>query len=354
MKDSVFDTLFLPFSAGDLDWPKSEKALFLRARMGDALKDIGPAAIDVVQSFAPHAAPLANAGFQPLRKPADESGRYPLVLVLPSRQREEARALLATAFAHAAPGGTVIACQSNTEGARTLESDMERLAGTVSSRSKHKARAVWAVADRRRLDFELIAEWRILDAPRPIGDGRFVSRPGLFAWDRVDAGTALLAANLPATLKGRAADLGAGYGALADALLARAPGISELDLYEAEDRALELCRQNLAPYLLPKDGGATKLQFFWSDVTRGLERRDYDVIVSNPPFHEGRADRADIGQAFIRAAAQGLKPDGEFWLVANRHLPYEATLGEHFPSVATVTENEGYKVLRAIKRRMPR
>ncbi|MBA5777604.1 class I SAM-dependent methyltransferase [Stappia sp. F7233] len=349
MKDPVLETLFLPFSAGDLDWPEGEKVLFLRARMSDALKDATAGTVDIVQSFAPHAVSLEKAGFEVKRQLQDENARYPLVLVLPPRQREEARTLLATAFAHAAPGGMVVACQSNTEGARTLEHDIERLAGAAASRSKHKARAVWATADRARLDFELIAEWRLLDAPRPIGDGRFVSRPGLFAWDRLDAGTATLAANLPASLKGRAADLGAGYGALADALLARAPKITALDLYEAEDRALELCRQNLAPYLLPTDGSARDLQFYWRDVTTGLVRRDYDVIVSNPPFHEGRADRADIGQAFIRAAAFGLKPGGEFWLVANRHLPYEATLGEHFASVTTVAESEGYKVIRAAR-----
>ena len=68
-------------------------------------------------------------------------------------------------------------------------------------------------------------EWRDLDAPRAIVDGRFTSRPGVFAWDRIDPASALLAKHLPADLAGRGADLGAGWGYLATEVLARAPEV---------------------------------------------------------------------------------------------------------------------------------
>ena len=80
-------------------------------------------------------------------------------------------------------------------------------------------RVFWARRDDTRIDADLRAQWRQADAPRPILDGRFLSRPGVFAWNRVDAGSALLAEHLPGDLRGSAADLGAGWGFLADALL---------------------------------------------------------------------------------------------------------------------------------------
>ena len=43
-----------------------------------------------------------------------------------------------------------------------------------------------------------------------------------------------------------AADLGAGYGYLADALLMKCAGITTLAVYEAEHRALQLAKTNLA------------------------------------------------------------------------------------------------------------
>ena len=80
----------------------------------------------------------------------------------------------------------------------------------------------------------------------PIVGGRFISRPGLFAWDRIDPASALLAEQLPPDLAGVAADLGAGTGYLAPEVLRAAPAVAALDLYEAEARALELARTNLA------------------------------------------------------------------------------------------------------------
>ena len=53
----------------------------------------------------------------------------------------------------------------------------------------------------------------------------------------------------------------------------------------------------------------------------------------NPPFHDGGTEDQALGQAFIRRAAEALRPGGTLWLVANRHLPYEATLSAAFKTV---------------------
>ena len=94
---------------------------------------------------------------------------------------------------------------------------------------------------------------------------------------------------------------------------------------------------------------SARLDFRWHDVTGGLPDR-YDFIVSNPPFHtQSRADRPDIGQRFITAAAAALKPGGRLWLVANRHLPYEQTLNDQFGEVRVAGERDGFKVIAAVK-----
>ena len=54
---------------------------------------------------------------------------------------------------------------------------------------------------------------------------------------------------------------------------------------------------------------------------------------------------------FIRAAAGGLRSGGIFYMVANRHLPYEATLKDVFAHVEMIADEGGYKVIRAIKRK---
>lgn len=340
--DAPLQALMLPFADGTLAWP-DDGALFLRARDGWPLHERALPGLVCEQSFKPDADALQRSGFE-LRVPDDT--RYPLVLVLPPRQRDEARALFAQALARLQPGGTVVASMANDAGAKSGEADLARIAGPVASRSKHKCRVFWAQPQADGGNAELAAQWRTLDAPRRILDGRFLSRPGVFAWDRVDAASALLAEHLPGDLTGRAADLGAGYGYLSVELLRRCPGVTALDLYEAEARALDLARENLAPF-----ADRVVLGFRWHDVTAGVPDR-YDVIVSNPPFHaQGNTARPDIGRAFIAAAAQALVPGGRLWLVANRHLPYEQVLDASFGSVRIVAQRDGFKVVEAVRSR---
>jgi 16S rRNA (guanine1207-N2)-methyltransferase len=344
LRDDPLETLFLPLLDGHLQWPDGG-ALFIRARAGASLRARSWPGLICQQTFQPDAAALERSGLRVLTQDLDTAtGSYPLVMVLPPRQRDEARALLARAVRLTSPGGRVLACASNNEGARSCEADLERIAGPLSTLTKNKCRAFWSAPLEGPRDAGLADQWPQLDAPRPIADGRFVSRPGVFAWDRIDIASQLLAEQLPPNLTGRAADLGAGFGYLSVQLLERCAGIAALDAYEAERRALDLARRNLAAF-----ESRAEIRYCWQDVTAGLAER-YDVIVCNPPFHtHARADRPDVGRRFIAAAAQALQPGGRLWMVANRHLPYEAALGAGFERVRTVTQQHGYKIVEAVK-----
>lgn len=340
--DPALDALLHPFLRGDLSWPQG-RIRFLRARDGAALQQFPLDHLICEQSFKPEADVLARSGLW-VEEGTDDTATpsASLVLVLPPRQRDEARALLARAYSLLEEGGLLVASVPNNEGAKTCEQDLASLAGLSGTTSKFHSRVFWTQRGAHAVDETRLAQWRTLDAPRKILGGRFLSRPGVFAWDRIDAASALLIENLPRDLSGHAADLGAGYGYLSSELLSRCPGITALDAYEAEARALSLARTNLRDATVP-------VSFHWHDVTAGLPNR-YDTLIMNPPFHgQGRGDRPDIGQRFIAVAAESLNPGGRLWLVANRHLPYEAVLDERFGNVRTVAERGGFKVVEAIK-----
>ncbi|MEG2940791.1 MAG: class I SAM-dependent methyltransferase [Thermomonas sp.] len=344
-RDIALDALMHPFAEGALRW--SANALFLRAREGAALHARGGLqGLACTQPFKPEADRLQRIGVDLVDEDALPAGKYPLVLVLPPRQREEARALLARACTAVAPGGIVIASVANDEGAKSREADLKQLAGGLSVISKHHCRVFWT-SPNGAFAPALLAQWAKADARRNVispnvPDGSFMSRPGVFAWDRVDAASAMLADALPNDLRGRVADFGAGWGYLSMQVLARCANVASLDLYEADARSLALARANLAD-------ASVATQFHWHDVAAGVAER-FDAIVCNPPFHAlGRGDRPDIGRAFIAAAATALKPGGRLWLVANRHLPYEHALGEGFAQVCTLAQNAGFKIVEATK-----
>jgi 16S rRNA (guanine1207-N2)-methyltransferase len=164
------------------------------------------------------------------------------------------------------------------------------------------------------------------------------SWPGVFAWDRIDTGSLLLAEHLPA-LKGAGVDLGCGYGALSTVVL-RSPAVTALRLIDLDRRAIEAAQRNVVD---------TRAGFDWADVRTLETRGDLDFVIMNPPFHDGGAEDRALGQAFIRQAAAMLKRGGTLWMVANRHLPYESELKTAFKRVSPLEEGGGSKLFEAVK-----
>ena len=200
--DAALQALLLPFIDGiPAVAVRRGGALFLRARDGWPLHQRAWPGLVCEQSFKPEADALERSGFTLVGDAATDS-RHPLVLVLPPRQRDEARALFARALARCAPGGRVVACLGNNEGAKSGEADLARIAGPVGSLSKNKCRVFWTAPLDGPADPGTGAAMARGRCTAPIVDGRFLSRPGVFAWDRIDPASALLAEHLPADLAG--------------------------------------------------------------------------------------------------------------------------------------------------------
>ena len=293
----------------------------------------------IEQSFQPLHAALRSEGLDTTTAPGSPAE---IVIVLLPRSRHEGRALLARAVREVAPGGLVVGAALNEEGARSAEKDLAALLPLAGQLSKAHGRAFWTVSRPPVLPEAtqaLVAGWLAADEPRFDAATGTWQRPGVFNEGRLDAGSALLIEHLPPTLRGALADLGAGSGLLSMAVLDHSPGVQSIDLFEAEDRALDLARRNLAE-------ARVTVRFHWHDVAAGVPGR-FDAVVSNPPFHVGSRGVPALGRAFIAAAAHALKRDGQFLMVANRHLPYEDALREVFGRGELLAEQAGFKVYRA-------
>jgi 16S rRNA (guanine1207-N2)-methyltransferase len=295
----------------------------------------------------PHPDLIGSLAWQPLKPLADlcaaagmamaeePQGKFPTVLFLPGKSKEETLAGFARAHDFLSPGGTLIAALANTAGAARFEKELSMAAPLLFSVSKNKCRA-FAVGNAEPWDAAALAAWRGLARSRLIPGTAFTVVPGVFSATHIDPGSALLAQHLPPSLRGEVADLGAGWGFLSHAALGKCPNISRIDLFEADSRALACARKNIT-------GPA---EFHWHDVTSGLPRK-YDHILTNPPFHTGQARDIGLGHAFLTAAARSLKHGGSLHLVANRQLPYEAHLESLGLRPRLLAETGGFKIITA-------
>ena len=318
-----FARLSLALETGALDLPADGRIAVYRPRIGDDLSALPQDRVVALTGFKPDQDHFA------LRYSVVPEPPYAAAIVCLPRSRESGRALIARAAAEVAPGGWIAVDGQKTDGIDTALKDLRGRVDLSASLSKAHGKLASFLAGPD------LSDW--LAQPHQV-DG-FQTLPGIFSADGPDRGSVLLAAALPAKLGGKVADLGAGWGFLAAEILKR-PGVKKLDLVEAEADALDCARVNITD---------PRARFHWADATSWRPETLLDVVVMNPPFHAGREADPSLGAAFIRTARRMLAPSGELWLVANRHLPYDAVLAESFLEVRDVAGDGGFRVIQAIK-----
>ena len=299
--------------------------------MRHAVYGLPPADLAEVPGDAVQLSPLIP-GASRLEDLSDNSLDAATVLAPPGTV--ERRYVLAQILRALGPGGRMVALAPKDRGGTRLAKELTTFGCAAADQPRRHHRI--CTAERPR-DPAGLAEAIDAGGPRHVDNLALCTQPGVFSWNRLDPGTALLLSTLPA-LKGRGADFGCGLGVLSRAVLA-SDAVTAMTLVEIDRRAVEMARRNVA------DARATIL---WADIrTPGIVPDRLDFIVTNPPFHEGGAEDSSLGRTFIARAAEVLRPGGTLWLVANAHLPYEATLREAFRAVTVAGQAQGYRVYEA-------
>jgi 16S rRNA (guanine1207-N2)-methyltransferase len=270
----------------------------------------------------------------------DEAAPHSLdgIIILGPPGTIERRYAIALALRALKPGAPLMVLAPKDKGGSRLAQDLKTLgcAFEESARRHHRICVTQGPGDAAAVA-AAIAD----GAPRLDPAMGLWTQPGVFSWNRIDPGSALLVANMP-PLGGRGADLGCGLGVLSHAALA-SPKVKSLLMIDLDRRAVECCKRNVAD---------ERASFMWLDarrVPKTLQTNALDFVVMNPPFHEGGHENQALGQSFIQSAAAMLRTGGALWLTANRHLPYETILKPLFKRVTLVTEAGGFKIFQAQK-----
>lgn len=161
---------------------------------------------------------------------------------------------------------------------------------------------------------------------------------GVFARGGLDPAAVLLATAMEVATTDRILDLGCGNGVVGMVAARLAPQ-GHVWLVDTNTEAVALTRRNIERNAIPN---ATVLA---SDSTAAVATQRFDVVVCNPPFHEGGREVRELGQRFINDAVNVLGPRGRCFIVANRFLAYEATMRDSLRDVHEVAGDKRYKVL---------
>lgn len=163
--------------------------------------------------------------------------------------------------------------------------------------------------------------------------------PGVFSRDGLDVGSQLLLSTLTPHTKGKVLDVGCGAGVLAATLASHSPKV-RLTLSDVSAPAVEASRATLA-------ANDVEGEVIASNVFSEINGR-FDMIISNPPFHDGMQTSLDAAQTLIRGAVRHLNSGGELRIVANAFLPYPAVLDETFGFHEVIAQTGRFKVYRTV------
>jgi 16S rRNA (guanine1207-N2)-methyltransferase len=273
---------------------------------------------------------------------------FDVALMAIPKGRDLCRLYLLSAYQMLAPGGRLYIAGANKGGIKSVIGDAEALYGPAVVLG-YKAGNRVALLTRPEGDPPVLppgfsrpgippGTYRTIHAEIHGQDYAYSTRPGVFSWKRLDAGTEMLLETVSVGARERILDLGCGYGAIG-LFAASQFRNSWVDLVDADALATDCAERNRLAL------GAENAAVHLRDGRELQPREPYSLVVSNPPFHQGRAQSTAIAERFIALAHRVLGPSGRLALVANRFLPYERAMAAAFGHVDTLASSPHYRVL---------
>lgn len=241
------------------------------------------------------------------------------------------------------PGGKLCISGLKNEGIKTyLDKAKKLFAGQIEQSKSDKNTWMGILQSPGAPDTELLEDHDYATLREVATDENFsyISKPGVYGWNKIDKGSAFLISELPRFIERlkqppeTALDLGCGYGYLS---LNCAHIGCRITATDNNAGALKACEEN---FRLQGVGA----EVVAADCADGITAR-FPLIVCNPPFHQGFGVEGDMTDRFLDAARKHLQADGIACFVVNLHIPLERKALKRFATIETIADNGSFKLV---------
>lgn len=175
---------------------------------------------------------------------------------------------------------------------------------------------------------------------------RLVNHANVFSRASLDIGARFFLKHIPGNKKYQTIiDLACGNGVIGIIAADKNPE-AELVFIDESYMAIASSQANFSAAF----GESRHALFTVSNSLDSVSDATCDLILNNPPFHQQHAVGDAIASNMFRQSKNALKPDGELWVIGNRHLGYHIKLKQLFGNCEVVSSNKIFVILKAVKK----
>ncbi|SPY33568.1 16S rRNA (guanine(1207)-N(2))-methyltransferase RsmC [Pasteurella canis] len=256
-----------------------------------------------------------------------------LVIFYWTKNKQEAQFQLMQLLANAPVGQEILIIGENRCGVRSVEKILAPY-GEIAKIDSARRCGLYHFCLKHSVNFIFEKYWKAYQHMK-LNGLTIYSLPGVFSANELDVGTDLLLSTLEQTIRGDVLDMGCGAGVIGAYIKQHNPKV-HITMTDIHATALASAQRTLVENKL--DGEVVASDIF-SHITG-----KFDLIISNPPFHDGIDTAYRVVTELIGQAKWHLKQGGELRIVANAFLPYPDLLDQHFGSHQVLAKTNKFKV----------
>lgn len=278
----------------------------------------------------------------PVNQWRELTGKYDWVLIRVPKNMSYFEDLLAQVSAHLHPASKIICAYMVKHQAKTSFDLLEKFIGkTTTSLAQKKARLIFASFERNAVESAFPAEVEIPGFPEP-----FLNHSNLFSREKIDIGSRFFLDHLPKEEYAVILDLGCANGVIGIRAKQQNPH-TKVIFTDDSKMALLSAEENWKRHF--PSATTNSAEFLWTNGFEDGAPNTVELVLCNPPFHQGTARGDFIAGQMFTDAKRVLIPGGRLRVIGNTHLHYPTVLRKLFGNSEVVASNAKFTIVDAFK-----
>ena len=278
---------------------------------------------------------------QALTRLQELRGIYDLVLIRIPKNMSFFEDMLCHLGAHLSPVSKIICGYMVKHQAKAAFELLNQTIGeTRTSLARRKARLIFADFQRAGTESPYPKQVSLDSFEIP-----FTHHSNLFSREKLDIGTRFLLDHIPKGNYQVVLDLGCANGVIGIAAKKLNPS-AKIIFSDESNMAIQSAATNYGKYFSdPK----ARAEFLWTNCYEDQAPGSVDLVICNPPFHQGSTRCDSIAWQMFTDSHRALVAGGTLRVIGNTHLQYQTTLKKLFGNSRIVATNQKFTIVDAVK-----